>query len=90
MEDRPTAEQVVALLSTYTNFKGSKEEVAVALDQEHRTLQQGIFGIFLMWVELLAEHYEAGSYDARNEASCEAAAKMMWAFDGELPVLPFI
>jgi len=55
---------------------------ATALSHQHRTLQQATFGAFLQFVKVLASNHKAGNYDARNEYSCQTAAKIMEATDG--------
>lgn len=55
---------------------------------EHRTLQQSLTKLCLMWFKKLA-HLEDHWFDGRNVASQEAAKKIMAALD-DCDHLPFI
>jgi len=68
---------VANVVSTFVNnFSHNPTELAKALHNDHRTLVQSMTGVFIKFFELLAQDYERGYYDARNEASCKLAAKI--------------
>jgi hypothetical protein len=71
-----------ALVEALTKFANgaSREEIAefaTDLSHEHRTLQQGVFGMFLQYAKVLASNYEKGNFDGRNEYACKTASTIM-------------
>lgn len=76
-------EAAVAALSRLANGGGNAAQQLVVerLSREHRTLQQGITGLMLAWMEHLAA-LPSSRYDLRNEASVKAAKKVMAALNG--------
>lgn len=57
--------------------------------REHRTLQQNFTRLAYLWLVDLAQRHKHGLFDARNEASCALAAKIVKEH-GEVPPLPLI
>ena len=75
--DPNNADDVADVLSTFVNnMAHNPSELAKNLHNDHRTLVQSMTGVFIKFFELLAQDYERGYYDARNEASCKLAAKI--------------
>ena len=60
-----------------------------AMDTQHRTLQQGITRLFIVWLRHLATLPE-NRYDARNEASVRFAKSVMRNVPEEDRWLPYI
>lgn len=54
------------------NLKGVAEICA----RDHRYLQSELFKFCAEYIKCLAEHYEKGHYDPRNEWACEKASDM--------------
>lgn len=74
---KPDMEDAVKVLSDAVNIIGgdNKEEFVKFLSNEHRTLQQGITGLFLAWLESLSKLSER-QYDGRNEGSVRVAKQI--------------
>lgn len=85
------AKRAVAVFAEYSNDMNASEEeyreaidaLGDALDDEHRTLQQKIFGVFLgcIW------HWgglRPGEYDPRNEYTVEMSRKIREALKKEM------
>lgn len=51
----------------------SKQKVAERMCTEHRYLQQEMFKVCLEYIKKLAENYNNGYYDGRNEWSCQTS-----------------
>lgn len=71
-----------ALVEALTKFANgaSREEIAefaTDLSHQHRTLQQGVFGMFLQFCKVLDSNYQRGNYDMRNEYACKTASQIM-------------
>ena len=79
------------LLSTYINGADSNniKELATAMAHDHRTLIQKKFGLFLQFTKVLSNFHMEGHFDARNEYSCQTAAKIMTLTENNTHV-PFI
>jgi hypothetical protein len=68
---KPDIEDAVSILSDAVNVLGGKsirEKFVAKMGEQHRTLQQGMTGLFLLWIKYLGELPE-NWYDGRNEAS---------------------
>ena len=92
-EDRKKAEEFVSLLSTYVNRGGSnarkRRYVVEAIMQEHRTLQQLMFSMFMECIAEWATKDKDGRYDGRNEytvKTCNQIIQNMGGWNGA----PFI
>ena len=57
----------------------SKEKVAERMCTEHRYLQQEMFKVCLEYMKKLAENYNNGYYDGRNEWSCQTSSMIVEA-----------
>lgn len=90
------AEYVARMLTDYVNsMTFDSAPFAAAMDRQHRTLQQSVFGMFLNWTVGLAAKTD-DQYDARNSYAVKVARAMVdgareWIYisAGRL-VLPFI
>lgn len=86
---RKEAEKAVDLLSRYANNVSMNSSYFVnAVMQEHRTLQQAMFSLFMScireWARLSENHY-----DLRNEFTVETSKKIMKAI-GEFYGAPLV
>lgn len=52
---------------------GGAQACARKMAREHRYLQQEMFKVCLEYIKVLAENYEKGIYDGRNEWSCKVS-----------------
>lgn len=69
---------VAMVLSKYVNnMSHSAKELAEELHNDHRTLIQCTANVFIKFFELLANDYCNNRYDARDEAACKLAMKIM-------------
>jgi len=62
--------QLVHLLSDYANCNGSMKALVKNITNDHRTLQQWIFNLFLNTFIEWAQMYKQVAYDIRNEVAC--------------------
>lgn len=74
-----------------TNLEYIKNEMV----NLHRTLNQSFTGNFIIpFIQIMAEKYENGYYDGRNESACKCCKIMAEALEKELGYkvngLPFI
>ena len=68
------AQEIADLLSNYVNYSRDTEgTLAKAILNDHRTLVQLKFSIFMKMCEIMSEQYKMGMYDLRNEDSCKIA-----------------
>jgi hypothetical protein len=51
------------------NYEGAAKKMA----SEHRYLQQEMFKLCLAYIKALADNYDNGSFDPRNQWACETA-----------------
>ena len=49
------------------------KKAAMAMGREHRYLQSEMFKMCIEYIKVLAEHYNNGCYDPRNEWACSTA-----------------
>lgn len=77
--DGETNENVFArLFGNYVNGKlGNKKKVAELMCREHRYLQNEMFKVCLEYIKLLAENYDSGCYDGRNEYAAMTSKKII-------------
>ena len=68
-------EQAADAVSHFANSVGrhGAQEMAELLASDHRTLVQIEADVFIRFFKKLAEEYDRGSYDDRNEAACQRA-----------------
>ena len=87
----PRAEEFVEAFSKFVNSRGTPEyEQAVELmSRDHRTLQQQMTRVCVMWLEHLAALEEPG-YDLRNEASVKLAKRLLSEVEEHDLYLPLI
>ncbi len=91
MAKEKTREQALAdkILDEVNAFGLNEKDVAKEIANAHRTLQQNAMRLIMTILRALAENYDKGFYDARNEATVKMARKMVEAVEGE-DGLPFI
>ncbi len=70
-------------------FGLSNKKVAKYIASEHRTTQQNIMRLMLAIIRGLAENFDKGYYDDRNEATVRLAKKIVESIEGE-DALPLI
>ena len=68
------------------------EDVAEALANDHRTLQQNVMDFCLIFIEKMAENHITGRTDLRNEAAADVANEIVESVftNGQRPLLPFV
>jgi hypothetical protein len=59
------------------NFK----RAAKTMGREHRYLQSEMFKMCIEYIKVLAEHYDNGCYDPRNEWACSTAYSIINEFN---------
>lgn len=70
----------VRQFSSFVNGKCyNKEKVAELMAREHRYLQSEMFFVCYAYMRKLAENYDKGYYDQRNEYACKSAKQMIEA-----------
>ena len=57
----------------------NKEKVAELMAKEHRYLQSEMFFVCMAYIRKMAENYDNGNYDLRNEYACHTAKQMISA-----------
>ena len=68
----------VRQFSSFVNGKCyNKENVAELMSREHRYLQSEMFFVCLAYIRKMAENYDNGCYDLRNEYACRTAKQMI-------------
>ena len=85
------AEEVVKALSEFVNCHSHHdyEQVISLMSREHRTLQQQMTRICVMWLEHLSTLEEHG-YDLRNEGSVKLAKQLLSGVESSDLYLPLI
>lgn len=64
--------------SDFVNGKcHDKKKTAELMARDHRYLQSEMFKVFMEYAKILADNYEKGYYDPRNEWACTAAKHMI-------------
>lgn len=92
MSNKPSGKEMADMLTDFVNnfnTEPQKEFAETIVYRTHRTLQQSVFGSFLMCIQLWAKMYDEGNYDLRNEETCKQAKQIMNLFDGQ-PYVPMI
>ena len=89
MEAEEKRQKLVDDFSRFVNSAGTNEikEFCTDISNDHRTLVQVKFGMFLQFANILAHRYETGEYDARNEYACQASSKIMKMLDRGSPTI---
>ena len=87
----PSAEDVVKALSDFVNCHSTPDfaEVIKLMSREHRTLQQQMTQVCVLWLKHLATLDEPG-YDLRNEASVRLAKRLLSEVEENNLYLPLI
>lgn len=57
------------------------KKAAKAMGKDHRYLQSEMFKMCIEYIKVLAEHYNNGFYDGRNEWACSTAYSIMDEFN---------
>lgn len=68
--------QLAGAITDAINGRFSKKEFCEAMSREHRYLQGEFTELCIWWLEKLAEMYEQGNYDGRNEYACRAGKEI--------------
>jgi hypothetical protein len=84
------AQTITEELGNFVNtFSPDEQGFIEGMSHQHRTLQQGITRMFLVWLRHLATLPE-NRYDARNEASVRFAKSVMRNVPEQDMYLPYI
>lgn len=79
-----TPEEVADTLSRFINMSTSDtKQLARHITQDHRTLQQDTFKMFLLCIEEWQKYYRMGVFDDRNVWTCKTADRIMRMLDEE-------
>lgn len=80
-------EEFAQVVSTFVNgsSRDARKFAAKKMARDHRTLQQNTMGLFMMFVEEMANN----TSDLRNEASVELAKAIM-ALPDQTRILPYV
>ena len=68
--------QLAGIITDALNGGFSKKEFCEAMSREHRYLQGEFTELCIWWLEKLAEMYEQGNYDGRNEYACRTGKEI--------------
>lgn len=68
--------QLTETITDALNGNFSKKEFCDAMSREHRYLQGEFTELCVWWFKKLAEMYEQGNYDGRNECACRAGKEI--------------
>ena len=68
--------QLAETITDALNGMFSKKQFCEAMSREHRYLQYEFTELCIWWFEKLAEMYEQGNYDGRNECACRAGKEI--------------
>jgi len=89
MEANDVIRELFQIINGMNSQTRVQDAVVHALKTEHRTLQQSFFRYVVIPAILkLADDYDRGFYDERNEGACRAAKEMKAV--AEKAYLPFI
>ena len=68
--------------SNYVNrLPNDFKRAASTMSREHRELQSEMFKMCIEYIKVLAEHYNNGCYDPRNEWACSTAYSIINEFN---------
>lgn len=82
--------EMAKLLSVFCNsFTVDVKGFVAQIMNEHRTLQQTVFGLMMATIKEWAKEADTGRYDLRNEATVKMSKKIMDAL-GDDTYIPFI
>jgi hypothetical protein len=91
MTDKKEAKRVARELSQFVNCMGYKvEDIVEFLNDEHRTLQQGVTKFCVKWLEECAKKHDEGDFDLRNQASAELGRAFVDRINTQERAIPFI
>jgi hypothetical protein len=57
------------------------KKAAKAMGREHRYLQSEMFKMCIEYIKVLAEHYDNGCYDPRNQWACKTAKTLITEYN---------
>lgn len=75
---------------TVNSSRFDAKRCAEAMACDHRTLIQSKARLTIEFLRVLANHFDEGRYDLRNEGACRAARVMVDALDGAGIALPYV
>ncbi len=84
--ERVTKEFTRSILNTFTD----PDDFIEAMLNEHRTIQQNFTRLVADYLSRLAEQFDEGRFDARNQASVEFAKKVQERVLAEGVGFPYI
>jgi len=92
IDQKNKTEEMAEALSRYVNSVMASElpKLGIAMCRDHRTLIQLKMRFVMAFLGELSDMKAHGQYDARNEAACNAADKMLAALDFHEKAMPFI
>ena len=90
-EAKELAEKISKFVNNMCDGRQHAKALGSAMLNDHRTLLQTKIVIVIEFLKGLSEDYSQGYYDARNEAACKIADKMLSALTPEdIMYIPFI
>ncbi len=87
--DFKEAADMTEALTAFAQHTGAVREFAVAMERQHRTLQQSTMRLFVAWIEALAETKD-GRFDLRNEGAVKLAKELVASPAWEKKHLPYV
>lgn len=74
-----TAEELSKEFSHFINRADTSDikTLVLGITNNHRTLQQCTFGLFMALIQEWKRLYESGYYDARNEFTCQKSKEIV-------------
>ena len=80
-KERMSGENLARATEDFANCYGTSEfkVFAATITNSHRTLQQSVFGLFMLCIERWAQAAQDGCFDDRNKYTCEMARDMLAA-----------
>lgn len=93
MNLKQATDAVERMTSRMGDGEFSPEDLAEALANNHRTLQQNVMDFCLLFIDKMDQNHITGRTDLRNEAGAQIAHEIVnavWQPGGFKPDLPFI
>lgn len=84
---KPLDEQISRFVNTMSDGHRRAKALGRVMARDHRTLVQTKMNVVMSFLKELSQNYKEGRYDARNEASCRLANKMLACLDKSLPYI---
>jgi hypothetical protein len=87
--DFKEAGDMAEALTAFAQHTGAVREFGVAMERQHRTLQQSTMRLFVAWVEHLAQTKD-GRFDGRNEGAVKLAKELVASPAWDKKHLPYV